>query len=381
MQFFKINPANAKTLFEQLDCEKGGANIMDKKTHVHLLYIKDMHVGAANILKQDALSIGADLAVPTGTILAKEPFVNAVLIGSSKHFELLSKKEQSQPFGLKTLALHLKEFLPSQPKPTKIMGVINANDDSFYSQSRFMQDDAIQQIEQMIDDGVHIIDIGAVSSAPGTQSVSAKEELQRILPILNTINEKKLHEKIDFSIDSYEPLVIEAALDAGFNIVNDITGLSNDHVAQLVAQYNATVVIMHMQGTPQTMQKEPKYENIILQMDSFFAKRIQKAKTFGIEKIILDMGIGFGKTLEHNLTLLQNQEHFMHFGHELLIGASRKSMIDKIFPSIPQERLSGTLAIHLDAIDKGASIVRCHDVREHAQAIRVHEAIKYHEGY
>jgi dihydropteroate synthase len=381
MKFFKINPHDSKKLFKDLGCENSGASIISKKTKTHILYIKDLHVGAANILKQDALSIGADLAVPRGTILAKEPYIDAVLVGTTKHFEILSKKELSQPFGLKNLATNLKKFINTNQQPTKIMGIINANDDSFYSQSRFMQSDAIDQIMQMIKDGANIIDIGAVSSAPGTKSVSAKEELNRVLPILQTIKEKKLYKKVDFSIDSYEPKVIKEALKSGFKIVNDITALQNDKVAKLVAKYDATVILMHMQGTPKDMQKNPTYDNIILDIDNFFEQRIKKAKKFGIKKIILDVGIGFGKTLEHNLTLLQNHEHFKHFGYELLIGASRKSMINMICESNTDQRLSGTLAIHLDALNKGASIVRVHDVFEHNQAIKVHEAIKYHEGY
>ena len=381
MECFKIAPQDTIKLLTSIDCELAGAMIMAKKMRSHAIFIKDLHVGAANILKQDALSIGADLAVPTGTILAKDPKVDCILIGTTKHLEILSKKELAQPFGLKTLAQKLKEFIKIKTYPTKIMGIINANDDSFFQDSRFIGSDAIRKIEQMIEDGAQIIDIGAVSSAPGTKSVTANEELERIKPILQSIKQQKLYEKAQFSVDSYEPLVIAAALEHGFSIVNDITGLQNDEVARLCASYNATPVIMHMQGTPQTMQKNPVYENVIIDIDKFFQERITKALSFGIENLILDVGIGFGKTLDHNLTLLQNHEHFSHFGYELLIGASRKSLIDKIIPTPTQERLPGTLAIHLDALDRGASIVRCHDVKEHFQAIKVHEAIKYHASY
>jgi dihydropteroate synthase len=131
-----------------------------------------------------------------------------------------------------------------------------------------------------------------------------------------------------------------------------------------------------MKGTPKDMQHNPEYDDIMVEVDDFFKSRIQKAESFGIEEIILDVGIGFGKTLEHNLTLLKNMEHFSHFGYEILLGASRKSMIDKITPCAIEERLPGTLAIHLDGIRKGASIIRCHDVQEHYQAIKVQEAIE-----
>lgn len=259
--------------------------------------------------------------------------------------------------------------------PTKIMGIINANDNSFFENSRFSGVDAISKIYSMINDGAKIIDIGGVSSRPGSVQVSIEEELNRIKPICDLIQEKKLYKKVAFSIDSYSPRVIEYALESGFTIVNDITGLIDDEVAIITAKYNATIVIMHMQGKPNDMQNNPTYTDVVSDVDNFFDKQIQKANDFGITNIILDVGIGFGKTLEHNLKLLKNMNHFSHFGYEVLIGASRKSMIDKIVPAITEDRLSGTLAIHLDSVQRGASIVRCHDVKEHYQAIKLQEAI------
>ncbi|MBD3840608.1 MAG: dihydropteroate synthase [Campylobacterales bacterium] len=376
MNYYKINPSNPQEFFADLGADVAGSKIMGSKTKTNMLYIKDLHVGAANILKQDALSIGADLAVPVGTIIAKEKYVNAVLIGTKKHFEILSKKELTQPFGLKGLAQELKNFALSSHHTTKIMGVLNANDDSFFEKSRFQGPKALDHIQTMIQDGADIIDIGGVSTKPGSVGVSVEEELARVQPICDAIKEQKLYEQTIFSIDSYTPKVIEYALNSGFTIVNDITGLANDEVAKITAKYGATIVIMHMQGTPKDMQQNPHYEDVMIEVDQFFKDRIAKAKDFGIKNIILDVGIGFGKTLEHNLTLLRNLEHFSHFGYELLMGASRKSMIDKIVPSDVSQRLAGTLAIHLDSISKGASIIRCHDVAEHFQAIKVLEAIK-----
>jgi dihydropteroate synthase len=332
-------------------------------------------VGAANILKQDALSIGADLAVPMGVIVARDKYVNAILIATNKQLEVLSQKELAQPFGLKQIAKELKKFIFPPQESTKIMGIINANEDSFYQNSRFNGQEAVLRIEQLINDGASIIDLGAVSSRPGSIAVPPKEELNRIKPILDAIKKEKLYEKASFSLDSYEPMVLKYALDCGFTIINDITGLQNDEVAKLGGEYKAKVVIMHMQNNPLTMQQEPFYEDVIAEIHSFFEERINKAKSFGIEDIILDVGIGFGKTLQHNLTLLKHHEHFRCFGYELLIGASRKSMINAIVPSTTQERLPGTLAIHLETIKRGASIVRCHDVKEHFQAIKVQEAI------
>jgi len=379
MNFYKIDLANeleAKKLFNKIGSDDIGSKIIAKKTKLHAIYIKDLHVGAANILKQDALSIGADLAVPMGTIIAQDQYVDAILIGTSKHFEILSKKELIQPFGLKTLASELKNFITPINYKTKIMGVINANDDSFFSQSRFVGDDAIKKIHSMIKDGADIIDIGGVSTRPGSDPVQAQEELNRIKPICDIIKEQELFKKITFSIDSYTPSVIEYALESGFTIVNDVTALSNDEVAKVTAKYKASIIIMHMQGTPKNMQNNPTYDDLIIDIDNFFKKRIEKAKKYGIENIILDVGIGFGKTLEHNLQLLKNMDHFLHFGYEVLVGASRKSMIDKIIPTPTKERLSGTLAIHLDSLKRGASIVRCHDVKEHFYMIKTLKALR-----
>ena len=375
MQCFKISINDATYLFDKLGCDKTGNKLLSKKINTHTLYIKDLHFGAANILKQDALSIGADLAVPSGVIIGKEKYIDAILIGTTKHFEILSKKELAQPFGLKLIAQELKRFINFKKFDTKIMGVINTNEDSFYQKSRFIENGAIEKIETMITDGANIIDIGAVSSRPGSISVTAEEELKRIKPICDTIYQQKLFDKVMFSIDSYEPKVLKYVLDRGFKIVNDITGLQNDEVAKVTASYDAKLVIMHMQNSPDIMQENPSYSNVILEIGDFFEKRIKKAHDFGVNDIILDVGIGFGKTLEHNLTLLNNLEHYRKFGYEILIGASRKSMIDKIVPSTIEQRLPGTLSIHLESIRKGASIVRCHDVKEHYQAIKVQEAI------
>ncbi|PUE64080.1 dihydropteroate synthase [Arcobacter caeni] len=375
MQTYKISISDTKKFYESLGCDSGGISILSKKSKLHTLYIKNMHVGAANILKQDALSIGAELAVPSGVIIAQDKYVDAVLIGTTKHFETLARKELAQPFGLKELAKSLKDYVKEQNYKTKIMGVLNANEDSFFKNSRFDNSQASFLIEKMIEDGANIIDIGAVSSKPGSIAVDENIELLRIKDIVDTIYKNKYYEKVDFSIDSYSPKVIDYVLNKGFKIINDITGLQNDEVCKIASKYNAQVVIMHMQNNPQTMQKEPFYENVILEINEYFKNQIQKAQSFGIKDIVLDVGIGFGKTLEHNLLLLKNLEHFKHFGYELLIGASRKSMINEIIPTSIEDRLSGTLAIHLQSIKNGASIIRCHDVKEHYQAIKVFEAI------
>ena len=379
MQLYQLgNITDKKAALKALGVESGGVSIMAKKMELFYFFIKDLKTPAANILKQDALSIGADLAVPGGVILCEKPVYDCILIGTKKHMEILSRKELAQPFGLKTLAKELKDFLSVQTFPLQIMGVINANDDSFFEGSRFVAEDAITQIEKMILDGATIIDIGAVSSRPGAEEVSELVELERIKPICDMLKEQKLTQKVTFSIDSYTPSVVEYALNSGFTIVNDITGASDEKIIALALKHQAKLCIMHMQGDPKSMQKDPKYEDVMLEVSDFFEERISKCEALGLsrENIILDVGIGFGKTLEHNITLIKNMVHFKKFGCELLIGASRKSLIDKIIPTATIERLPGTLTLHLKAVENGASIVRCHDVAEHKQSLSVFEALR-----
>ena len=362
-----------KAALKALNVESGGVGIMAKKMELLYFFIKDLKTPAANILKQDALSIGAELAVPSGVILCEKPTYDCILIGTRKHMEILSRKELAQPFGLKTVAMELKKFLSIKNYPTQIMGVINANDDSFFAGSRFKAEDAIIQINTMIESGANIIDIGAVSSRPGADEVSVEEELARIKPICDIIKSEKLYEKAIFSVDSYSPDVVAYALNSGFSLINDITGASDDAIIDLAVKYDVKLCIMHMKGTPKTMQKDPNYADVMVEVSDFFEARISKCEAMGLrrENIILDVGLGFGKTLEHNLTLIKNMAHFKVFGCEVLVGASRKSMINKIIASTTEERLPGTLAIHLKAVENGASIVRCHDVAEHQQALAV----------
>ena len=378
MQLYHLGDIKDKKEFlSKLGVQQGGISIIAKKMKLLHFYIKDLKTPAINILKQDALSIGAELAVPSGVILCEKPFYDCVLIGTLKHIEILSKKELAQPFGLKNVALELKKFLKTPNYPTKIMAIINANDDSFFKDSRFKDNKAIKKIKEYIKDGANIVDIGGVSSRPNAKDVSVEEELKRVKPICDVISEKKLYEKTIFSIDSYAPKVVEYALKRGFKIINDITGASNDEIICLAIKYGVKLCIMHKQGTPKTMQIAPKYEDVVIEVSQFFEQQIKKCEDLGLNKkdIILDVGIGFGKTLEHNITLIKNLHHFKNFGCEILIGASRKSLIDHITPTPIEDRLEGTLALHFKALQNGANIIRCHDVKEHKKFLDVWEAL------
>jgi len=380
MDLYQIDNIKDKTrLLKTLNVDSGGISIISDKMELFTFYIKDLKTPAINILKQDALSIGAELAVPCGVILCEKAYYDCILVGTIKHIKILAKKELSQPFGLKMVAKKLKEYLDLKSFSIKIMGVINANDDSFYSGSRFVNDGAIVKIREMIDDGADIIDIGGVSSRPNAKVVSGKEELKRIKPICDVIKADKLYRDVLFSIDSYDEEVVRYALQSGFGIINDITGGINDNIIRLAIEYKAKLSIMHKKGTPQNMQDNPQYEDVIVEVDRFFRDRLDRCFELGLDRedIILDIGIGFGKTLNHNMSLIKNLSHFRRFGCELLIGVSRKSMIDMITPSKPEDRLAGTLALHLEAVRNGASMLRVHDVKEHFQALKVQKALSF----
>ena len=377
MKLYELSStADVKTVFDRLGVTHEGQKFLVPKTKLRLIYIRELKTPAANILKQDALSIGADLAVPKETVTCSVPCVDALLIANDKQLKELIQKEKAQPFGLKAVSEALTSLTrQATDHAFEVMGVVNANEDSFFQGSRFHGDAALAHIVSMIEAGATIIDLGGVSSRPGSLGVSEEEELSRVRPIIDLIALHNLTCKARFSLDSYSPLCLEYALSRGFSIVNDITALCDDAVARVAAKYRAGVVLMHMQNDPTTMQCEPVYDNVVLAVDAFFEERIEKAKRFGISDIMLDVGIGFGKTLEHNLQLLKHHAHFLRFGYPLLVGASRKSMIDKIIPTPVEERLPGTLALHLKAYEEGATIIRAHDVKAHMQALSVSKAL------
>ncbi len=377
----KIKLLNNKSDFERLakkiGVSSGGIKIIKNKSKLYYFYIDSLKTPACNILKQDLLSIGADVSVSENTINCKEKYSDALMIVTQKHLKLIIKKLKAQPYGLTNVAKELEKFLKIDDKLNpKIMGIINANDDSFYQKSRFMGKDAIKQIEKMIQEGANIIDIGGVSSRPGSIYVGEEEEYRRVKPIIDAIYESKLYEKVDFSLDSFSPLCLRYALERGFKIVNDITALSSDKVAKVAKEFDAIVVLMHKKGNTQNMQNNPYYDDVLIEVAEFFKERIEKANSFGIDKIILDVGIGFGKRLEDNIALIKHLEHFKKFGYPLLVGASRKSMIDKIYPSTIEERLAGSLTLHQLSLQNGAEYIRVHDIKEHKQMIEILKKFK-----
>lgn len=260
-----------------------------------------------------------------------------------------------------------------------IMGILNVTPDSFSDGGQFVSvDAALRQIEQMVADGAAIIDVGGESTRPNAEPVSEAEELQRVIPVL----QKAIKEfpESNFSIDTTKYEVARQALDCGAHIVNDVSGLEKEpRFAELCAEFNAIYVLMHSQGDPQTMQKNPTYSDVISEIDQFFDQKIEHLKQVGVDQIVLDPGIGFGKTLEHNTKIIAQLDTFTKKAFPVLVGASRKSMIGQILDGRPtDERLTGTIAVHYHSLMKGAKILRVHDVKEASDSIRIFNAIISH---
>jgi dihydropteroate synthase len=257
---------------------------------------------------------------------------------------------------------------------TLIMGILNVTPDSFSDGGLFSNiDTAVAHGKKMVSDGADIIDVGGESSRPGSAPLSETEELDRILPVVTRLLDEV---SVPISIDTYKPLVADACLKAGAHLINDITGLTNPEMRKLAVKHNVPVVLMHMQGTPKIMQQNPIYQDLLGEITAFFQKQIVTARNAGIQHIIIDPGIGFGKTVEHNLQILKHLGEFKGLGCPILIGPSRKSFIGTITGLPVKERLEGTLAAVTIAIMNGANIVRVHDVKECKRAIQVVDAIQ-----
>jgi len=256
------------------------------------------------------------------------------------------------------------------------MGILNATPDSFFAGSRSLDlDSALKKTEKMLNEGADFIDIGGMSTRPGAAEISEEEELQRVVPIVEAVI-KEFPETL-ISIDTYRSKVAKEAVEAGGAIVNDISaGTMDKNFLKTVADLQVPYILMHMQGTPINMQKNPVYENVTLEVNQFLSGKIKELREMGIHDIILDPGFGFGKTVEHNYELFQNLS-LIGFGEfPLLIGISRKSLITRFLNVSANEALNGTTALNTIALQKGANILRVHDVKEAKETIRIWEMLK-----
>tara|TARA_B100001540_G_scaffold250396_1_gene226365 strand:+ start:1496 stop:2281 length:786 start_codon:yes stop_codon:yes gene_type:complete len=257
------------------------------------------------------------------------------------------------------------------------MGILNVTPDSFSDGGRFTRANiAVDHAINMIDDGAHIIDIGGESTRPGSVPVSEDEECERILPVIESI--KKINSKITISIDTYKASVAKKAIEAGADMVNDISGLTFDsNMLPLLSGKDIPVIIMHINGKPKTMQNNPVYDDLVEDIKSFLYHQSKVAEESGIKKehIILDPGIGFGKTFDHNFTLLRRLDEICSLGYPIMIGPSRKAFIGDVLDLPPDDRIEGTLATIVAGIMNGAKIVRVHDVKEVNRVVKITEKI------
>lgn len=260
----------------------------------------------------------------------------------------------------------------------RVMGILNVTGDSFSDGGRYLDlEDALKRAYAMLDEGADIIDIGGESTRPGASEIDLETEIQRVIPIVTAL--KASHPRCLISVDTRKSEVARQAIIAGADIINDVSALRHDpRMAEVLAGSKDTqLILMHMQGEPATMQIHPVYENVIEEIKDFFAQRIEYCIQNGIsrDRLMLDPGIGFGKNLEHNLSIISGLDRFGSFDLPIVVGLSRKRFIDNIFPSNPDERLGGSLAAAFCAVQGGADIVRVHDVKAHQQFFAVYTAI------
>jgi len=372
-----------------------GINIMVPKAITHLVRLPGLSNIAANILKQEMLSLGADAAVARGSLTGGSAKTDCLLIGNLSQFRRLSDKLRCQPFGLKQLSAELSSVLTDylgsgfklqagkfrlnlSSRPY-IMGVINITPDSFSGDGLYRSGCDSRQVvlscaQRLIREGADIIDVGGESSRPGARKLGAREERSRVVPVIEFLTKRI---KVPISVDTYKPEVARAALDCGASIVNDISAFRDKRMAGVVRRYKAAVVVMHMKGRPAYMQKNPVYKSLMEEILDYLRRARDKALAAGIcrESIVIDPGIGFGKTLEHNLEILKRLKEFKALGQPILAGTSRKAFLGSIMGAPPQERLFGSIASSLAAVVNGAHIVRVHDVGAIKKSLEVLTAI------
>ncbi|MFA4838384.1 MAG: dihydropteroate synthase [Candidatus Neomarinimicrobiota bacterium] len=376
---------------ESLPVDSEGIRIMVSKGEFHIFKIPNLSAPAANILKQQMLSIGGECAVSKHASTCSVDQAPVILMGTKKHFARLIESLKYQPFGLKTVSKELTKQFESIDssrlfrigktefdftKRTGIMGILNVTPDSFSDGGKFLQPDAAADAAlKMIDDGADIIDIGGESTRPGAAKVDLQTESERVLPVIDRIRARTT---VPISIDTYKSKVAEQALDHGAEMVNDISGLTFDpEMAAVVAKHDASVALMHIQGKPENMQENPRYENIIDEILESLGKSIAVAHGAGIpnDRILVDPGFGFGKTYEDNLFLLRYLSEFKSLGYPLLIGVSRKAFTGKALDLPVIERTETSLAALCAGILHGANIVRVHDVKASYRAVRFLDAL------
>jgi dihydropteroate synthase len=390
-----LNITNASEAIHQMEnvgVDSTATELMKGKT-LHLNFkVEGIDPRTANLLKQEMFSLGGDVALDGRGLDCSLKSTDAILTGTLKQFETLILKLDQYPI-LQPLGQCLRETLENISKTnffihfrrrtftlgrrTLLMGVLNVTPDSFSDGGLyFNKEKAIAHGLRMVKEGADILDIGGESTKPGSKPLGLEEELSRVIPVI-----KSLAREVDIpiSIDTYKSKVAEKAIEAGAEMINDISGLHFDPgLAQVAAKENIPLVLMHIRGTPETMQKDVHYESLFYEILQYLKDSIQKAEAAGLDpgQIIIDPGIGFGKNVDDNLRIIKNLSEFRVLGKPILIGTSRKTFIGKILNADVEDRLEGTLSSIAIGVFNGAHIIRCHDVLQARKAIAIADAIR-----
>ncbi len=386
------SPQDAAREMEKIGVSGDGVRAMAGKAQTVVVKVSDATCPIAHVLKQQMLALGGDAAVARDVITHGVETTDVLLLGTPVQLGLLAEKLSYQPFGLPALGEEITGLLSAiNPKRREIlrarnheidlgarvhiMGILNVTPDSFSDGGLYLRPSAaIDHALQLIEDGADIIDVGGQSSRPGSRPILEEEELKRIVPLVERLHDEW---KGPISIDTYRAHVAEEALKAGAAIVNDITSFTVEpRIAEITSRYDAACVLMHMRGSPETMQRDPSYDDLMGEIAQFLRAAIGRAADAGIrdDQIVVDPGIGFGKTTSHNLSILRHLTELEVLGKPIMIGPSRKGFIGRVLDLPLEERLEGTLAASAYAIAQGARILRVHEVRPVARAARMVEA-------
>ena len=385
----KITPESAEKTIQDIGFDKSYIKQALSKYKFNLYKIHNLTCPQASIIKQLALSLGADAAIHREVLTCKIDKTDILIGCTDSQLKILCEKLKKQPFKLANLSENLTKILNKTPQPIKIrgktfdwsqktyiMGILNVTPDSFSDGGKFnTPEKAFEQTKFLIQSGADIIDIGGETTKPFSKEVSSDEELKRILPVIEKIRE--FDKNIPISIDTRHSIVAKEAIKAGADIINDVSGFDWDSkMIEVAAELQVPVVIMHSKSSPETMQINPTYEkNIIDTIYESLTDKVQKAISSGIkpENIIIDPGIGFGKTLEHNFEIIKRISEFKSLGRALLVGISRKSLIN--LPA--EEKEEANIALNSYLTSQGVNIIRVHEVEKHFKAFKVLDRILY----
>ncbi len=386
--------ADAARHLADLGSSPEGSAIMRPKMNHYLVHLDELDTRAANIMKQNMLSIGGEVSLPRNVFEFKGQKTSAIISGTRRQFAMLLPKLDHQPFGLTALKAELAELLRAMEAQeaghtlklrgrdyhlgsrTLVMGILNVTPDSFSDGGQFYEHEvAVQHALRMVEEGADILDVGGESTRPGAELISEQEELDRVIPVIEAVRRAT---DVPISIDSSKSGVARAALDAGADMLNDVSALRIDPgIAILAAEWGVPLCLMHMLGMPKTMQVNPEYGDLMGEIVAFLRVRAQVALDAGADPaaILVDPGIGFGKTVEHNLEIIRRLRELTGVGYAVLIGPSRKSFIGKVLDVPEGERLEGTAAAVALSIANGAGVVRVHDVKEMVRVARLADAV------